>query len=214
MLGKIQPAFFPHVFGPRGDAAARRRRGARAVRASSPREIRAATGRDLTPEQVAEGFIDIAVGNMANAIKRISVQRGHDVTRYTLVRVRRRRRAARLPGRRRARHDAGLRPPARRRAVRLRHGPRGPDGDARGVGRAPSRGRRDGRARRDARRGSAPTRVQDLRSQGVAPDRIRVVRRVHLRYEGTDTALIVAAGDARGDAGARSTRSTASATRS
>jgi hypothetical protein len=40
--------------------------------------------RHLSPEQVAEGYIDIAVGNMAEAIKRISVQRGHDVTRYTL----------------------------------------------------------------------------------------------------------------------------------
>ncbi len=68
-----------------------------------------------------------------------------------LVRVRRRRRAARVPGRRRARHDADLRPPARRRAVRVRHGPRGPDGDARGIGREASRGRRDGRARRHAR---------------------------------------------------------------
>src|SRR4029077_20311928 len=37
-----------------------------------------------TPEEVAEGFVDIAVGNMANAIKQISVQRGHDVTAYTL----------------------------------------------------------------------------------------------------------------------------------
>ena len=47
-------------------------------------EIGGATGDARTPEQVAEGFIDIAVGNMANAIKHISVQRGHDVTEYTL----------------------------------------------------------------------------------------------------------------------------------
>ena len=47
-------------------------------------EIRGATGDARTPEQVAEGFVDIAVGNMANAIKQISVQRGHDVTEYTL----------------------------------------------------------------------------------------------------------------------------------
>ncbi len=84
MLGKIQPAFFPRVFGPRGDEAldARRRRGAGSPR--SPREIERATGTAHAPEAVAEGFVDIAVGSMANAIKKISVARGYDVTRYTL----------------------------------------------------------------------------------------------------------------------------------
>jgi 5-oxoprolinase (ATP-hydrolysing) len=48
-------------------------------------EVRKATGRDMTPEQLAEGFLEIAVGNMAEAIKRISVQRGHDVTDYALT---------------------------------------------------------------------------------------------------------------------------------
>ena len=156
MVGKIQPAFFPHVFGPRGDQAL----DAEVVRerfAELAAGIRAETGRDLSPEQVAEGYIDIAVGNMAEAIKRISVQRGHDVTKYTLS----------VFGGAGGQHacrvadalgdDADLRPPARRRAVRLRHGSRGPDGDARGIGRAPSRARR--RWTRSARRstGSAPT---------------------------------------------------------
>ena len=110
------------------------------------------------------------------------------------VGLRRRRRPARLRGRRRARHDAGLRPPARRRAVRLRHGPRRPDGDARGS--RSSAASRPTRWTRSARRstGSAPTPSQDLQSQGVAASRIRVVRRAHLRYDGTDTALIVPAG--------------------
>ena len=48
-------------------------------------EIRQATGIQKTPQQVAEGFLQIAVANMANAIKFISVQRGHDVTEYTLA---------------------------------------------------------------------------------------------------------------------------------
>ena len=47
-------------------------------------EVEEATGRALTPEQLADGYLDIAVGNMAEAIKRISIQRGHDVTQYTL----------------------------------------------------------------------------------------------------------------------------------
>jgi 5-oxoprolinase (ATP-hydrolysing) len=84
MLGKIQPAFFPKVFGPRGDEAL----DADVVRekfAALAGEIGAATGRAQSPEAVAEGFLSIAVANMANAIKFISVQRGHDVTEYTLA---------------------------------------------------------------------------------------------------------------------------------
>ena len=57
---------------------------------------RRATGATRTPEEVAEGFLRIAVANMANAIKQISVQRGYDVTEYTLL-LRRRGRPARLP---------------------------------------------------------------------------------------------------------------------
>ena len=84
MLGKIQPAFFPKVFGPRGgeplDAGA-----VRDKFAAFAKEIASATGTAQTPVQVAEGFLHIAVANMANAIKFISVQRGHDVTEYTLA---------------------------------------------------------------------------------------------------------------------------------
>ncbi len=83
MVGKIQPAFFPSVFGPNGDAPL----DADVVRmkfAALAAEIEAATGIARSPEQVADGFIDIAVGSMANAIKKISVSRGYDVTRYAL----------------------------------------------------------------------------------------------------------------------------------
>ncbi|WP_460275199.1 hydantoinase B/oxoprolinase family protein [Celeribacter sp. ULVN23_4] len=82
-LGKLSPDHFPHVFGPEGnepldfDAT---RRGFEALTA----EINAATGQSLSPEEVAEGFLKIAVDNMANAIKKISVERGHDVSQYTL----------------------------------------------------------------------------------------------------------------------------------
>src|SRR5438309_7616950 len=83
MLGKSQPGFFPSVCGPDGrmplDEAV-----VRAGFSVLAEEIRRATGDTRSPEQVAEGFIEIAVGNMAEAIKKISVQRGHDVTEYTL----------------------------------------------------------------------------------------------------------------------------------
>ncbi|HEX7466651.1 MAG TPA: hydantoinase/oxoprolinase family protein, partial [Usitatibacter sp.] len=84
MLGKIQPAFFPKVFGPGGDEAL----DAEVVRekfAELSMQIATATARPQTREAVAEGYIRIAVANMANAIKFISVQRGHDVTEYTLA---------------------------------------------------------------------------------------------------------------------------------
>jgi 5-oxoprolinase (ATP-hydrolysing) len=83
MVGKIQPALFPKVFGPRGDEAL----DAEIVTQkfmTLAHEIEAATHIKRTPESIAEGFIDIAVGNMANAIKKISLARGYDVTRYTL----------------------------------------------------------------------------------------------------------------------------------
>ncbi|WIT10994.1 hydantoinase B/oxoprolinase family protein [Paucibacter sediminis] len=83
LLGKIQPAHFPHVFGPRADAAldlAAARRGFEALAA----QIGAATGRGSSAEEVAAGALQIAVASMANAIKRISVARGYDVTGYTL----------------------------------------------------------------------------------------------------------------------------------
>jgi 5-oxoprolinase (ATP-hydrolysing) len=83
MVGKILPAHFPKLFGPGADLALDRE----AVHAGFARlagEIQAATGDARTPEQVAHGFIEIAVANMANAIRRISVQRGYDVSRYVL----------------------------------------------------------------------------------------------------------------------------------
>ncbi len=83
MVGKIDPALFPHVFGPQGneplDAEA-----VRAGFAALADEVNAVTGGRRTPEEIAEGFLRIAVENMANAIKHISVQRGYDVTGYTL----------------------------------------------------------------------------------------------------------------------------------
>ncbi len=78
MLGKLQPDLFPPIFGPAQneplDAGAVRKRFA---------ELAARIG-GRTPEEVAEGFLRVAVENMANAIKKISVERGHDVTAYTL----------------------------------------------------------------------------------------------------------------------------------
>ncbi|SER35305.1 hydantoinase B/oxoprolinase family protein [Sphingobium sp. YR768] len=84
MLGKIQPDVFPSLFGPNGDqpldsAAVEARFAAICA------QVKEETGRGLTAREAAQGFIAVAVASMANAIKRISVARGHDVARYTLA---------------------------------------------------------------------------------------------------------------------------------
>ncbi len=83
LVGKIQPRHFPAIFGPNGDEPLD---GGVVERkfADLAGEISRATGEALSPRAVAEGFLRIAVANMANAIKQVSVQKGHDVTRFAL----------------------------------------------------------------------------------------------------------------------------------
>ncbi|MEA2974854.1 MAG: hypothetical protein QOF19_374, partial [Alphaproteobacteria bacterium] len=77
MAGKLIPDFFPKIFGSAQD---------QPIDADAVRDAFAALAAkvDRAPEEIADGFITIAVENMANAIKKVSVQRGYDVTRYTL----------------------------------------------------------------------------------------------------------------------------------
>ncbi|PMS18194.1 5-oxoprolinase [Trinickia dabaoshanensis] len=83
MLGRVQPAHFPHVFGPNGnlplDAAIVRQKFE-----ALAKTVREDSGREMSPEALAEGFLAVAVDNMAQAIKAISVERGHDVADYAL----------------------------------------------------------------------------------------------------------------------------------
>ncbi len=79
MVGKLQPEFFPKVFGINGDLPLN----AEVVRQKF-NQLVAEIGNNRTPEQVAAGFLAIAVEKMANAIKKISLQRGYDVSGYTL----------------------------------------------------------------------------------------------------------------------------------
>ena len=79
LLGKLQPDLFPPVFGPNADQPL----DVDTVRAKF--EVLASEiGGEMSVEELAEGFLRIAVENMANAIKKISVQRGYDVTKYTM----------------------------------------------------------------------------------------------------------------------------------
>ncbi|OKJ71476.1 hydantoinase B/oxoprolinase family protein [Streptomyces sp. CB02460] len=84
MLGRIRPAHFPAVFGPDGDQPL----DADLVRErfeELAEEVARATGTKRTAAETAAGFLEIAVLSMANAVKKISVQRGHDITRYALT---------------------------------------------------------------------------------------------------------------------------------
>jgi 5-oxoprolinase (ATP-hydrolysing) len=83
LLGRIQPESFPRVFGPGGDEPLAREVVVELFQQLAER-VCAATGRPSTAEAMAEGFLQIAVQSMANAIKKISVARGYDVTDYTL----------------------------------------------------------------------------------------------------------------------------------
>jgi 5-oxoprolinase (ATP-hydrolysing) len=84
MLGRLNPDFFPKVFGPNGDLPLDRDAVIGRFDELAKR-ISTATGKNRQPEEVAEGFLKIAVANMANAIKEISIQRGYDVSQYTLA---------------------------------------------------------------------------------------------------------------------------------
>ena len=79
MVGKLKPSFFPKIFGPHNDEPL----DDEATR-SAFADLADDIGDGRSPEEVADGFLRIAVENMANAIKKISVQRGYDVTEYAL----------------------------------------------------------------------------------------------------------------------------------
>jgi len=189
MLGKIQPKFFPPVFGPGGDEPL----DAEVVRRKFTQlanEIKQATGNARTPEQVAEGYVDIAVGNMANAIKQISVQRGHDVTEYTLC----------CFGGAGGQHACLVADALGMTQVFIH--PLAGVLSAYGMGLADLTAMREQAVEVKLDQGNlnllgetleklaAPAKDEILR-QGIAPERVRIVRRVHLRYDGTDSALVV-----------------------
>ena len=194
-LGKLQPAFFPAVFGPRGDE---RLDGAVVAErfAALAAEIERATGVVRSPEQVAEGFIDIAVGSMANAIKKISVARGYDVTRYTLH----------CFGGAGGQHACRVADALGMERIFVH--PLAGVLSAYGMGLADQTVMRQAAIEQPLDEASSDIDVRlavlsqearvELEGQGVATERIVVHRRVHLRYEGTDSALVVPFADAAG----------------
>jgi 5-oxoprolinase (ATP-hydrolysing) len=188
MVGKLIPDFFPRIFGPGQDAPL----DAEAVRAAFA-VLAKDIGDGRTPEQVADGFIKIAVENMANAIKKISVQRGYDVTRYALN----------CFGGAGGQHACLVADALGMTSVLIH--PFSSLLSAYGMGLADIRSVRQQAVEQpfdEKVRGTlekvahqlADVAAHEVAEQGVAPEKIKVHVRTHIRYAGTDTALIVDAG--------------------
>jgi 5-oxoprolinase (ATP-hydrolysing) len=193
MLGRIQPEFFPHVFGPSGDAPLDRA----IVEAQFEKlaaEVSEASSTRVTAASVADGCRRIAIANMVNAIKFISVQRGYDVTHYTLA----------CFGGAGGQHACSIADELGMKRVYIH--PLAGVLSAFGMGLADitamhesaferplapeSRADLERELDRLAERASA-----EVHAQGVPADQIEVLRRVHLKYQGTDTALVVDVAD-------------------
>jgi 5-oxoprolinase (ATP-hydrolysing) len=187
MVGKLMPEFFPKIFGPDQNLP---------LDARTVHEKFAALAKEIggkKPEEVADGFIKIAIENMANAIKKISVQRGYDVTRYALN----------CFGGAGGQH-ACLVADALGMTKVLIH-PFSSLLSAYGMGLADIRATRQqaieedfgakalASLKREGARLGADAKAE-VAGQGVAAASIKVHVRAHIRYAGTDTALVVDAG--------------------
>jgi 5-oxoprolinase (ATP-hydrolysing) len=194
MLGRLHPDYFPKVFGPNGDQPLDRDIVIAKFQALAT-EIGKSTGKEQRPEDVAEGFLDIAVANMANAIKEISIQRGYDVTHYALA----------CFGGAGGQHACRVADALGMTRIFLH--PLAGVLSAYGMGLADMRAIRHKTV--ETPLGDAMTAFLDteldamaqsagaeIEGQGIAPGKIQVLRQVHVKYAGTDAPLITAFGTA------------------
>jgi 5-oxoprolinase (ATP-hydrolysing) len=189
MLGRIQPAHFPTVFGPGGDQPLDD--GLVRLRfADLAERIRAETGDERSPEEVAEGYLRIAVANIANAVKRISVQKGHDVTEYVLTTF----------GGAGGQHACAVADSLGIRTVLVP--PMAGVLSALGMGLADTTAMREQSVETRLDADAMPKIMEvaealdsaartELLDEGVPTERITATRRAHLRYDGTDTTVPV-----------------------
>ena len=192
LLGRIQPDYFPKVFGTRGDAPLDAEI-TKTLFTQLSEQITAATGDDRGPEQVAAGFVEIAVANMANAIKKISVQRGYDVTEYVLN----------VFGGAGGQHACAVADALGMTRVLIH--PLAGVLSAYGIGLADVIAMRERAVEApltaDLLKGlpgtTGPLEQEaraEVQAEGANARRITATHRVHLRYQGTDTAVIVPVG--------------------
>jgi 5-oxoprolinase (ATP-hydrolysing) len=189
MLGRIVPEFFPKVFGPDADQALDDAVVRQKFEALT-QEIKAATGDTRSAEEVAQGFRMIAVENMANAIKKISTQRGYDVTEYTLC----------CFGGAGGQHACDIADTLGMTKIFLH--PLAGVLSAYGMGLADVRALRERAVERQLDDGLmtelesllgelAEDARKEIAAQDLSAQRIEVLKRVHLRYQGTDSAMVV-----------------------
>lgn len=197
MAGKLLPDFFPAIFGPNQDQPL----DVDTVRQKFA-ELAAEIGDGRSPEEVADGFIRIAVANMVEAIKKISVQRGYDVTRYALN----------CFGGAGGQHACLVADALGMKSILLH--PMSGLLSAYGMGLADIRSTRQKAlgVPLDAAAPAAMTALgkelqgecqPELVAQGVEAGKIKTVLRAHIRYAGTDTLLAVEALFPQGDDVAR-----------
>ena len=190
MLGKIQPNYFPAIFGTAGDEKLDLETVVRMFSDMAER-VSSAQGKTVNPEDVAEGFLRIAVENMANAIKKISLQRGYDVTEYTLN----------CFGSAAGQHACLVADSLGMESIFLH--PLAGVLSAYGMGLAEIRVLREGQVSVEFveetvekeieayRQPLVDSACRAAREQGVEEKNISVVCKVHIRYQGTDTSLPV-----------------------
>jgi 5-oxoprolinase (ATP-hydrolysing) len=192
LLGRIQPDHFPRVFGEQGDQPLDSDI-TKAKFTELSEQIAADTGDTRGPEEVASGFVEIAVANMANAIKKISVQRGYDVTEYVLN----------VFGGAGGQHACAVADALGMTRVLIH--PLAGVLSAYGIGLADIIAMREQAVEAPLTReslenlpGTLDPLERDARAEvtaeGVPPERITAAHRAHLRYQGTDTAVIVPVG--------------------
>ncbi|MFB2895345.1 hydantoinase B/oxoprolinase family protein [Aerosakkonemataceae cyanobacterium BLCC-F50] len=189
MVGKLQAQFFPAVFGIEGNLPLDEKI-VRQKFAQLATEISEKTGSFSTPEQVASGFLAIAIDKMATAIKKISVQRGYDVTEYTLC----------CFGGAGGQHACLIAEALGMKQIFIH--PYAGVLSAYGIGLADLRSLKEKAVELQLNEDAIPTLTEILNSlsaesqgeiiaQGVDNSSIQVLCKTHLRYEGTDSAIIV-----------------------
>ena len=194
MLGRLDARFFPQSFGPNADEPLDE--GIVQIEFKKfAREVNRATAQAQSAEDIAEGFLRIAVENMANAIKEISVQRGYDVTAYTLT----------CFGGAGGQHACLVADALGMTRIFLH--PFAGVLSAYGMGLADIRALREEAIEaelnaalisrlKSALEGIDKEAADELRTQGLEPDQITVEHKVHVRYGGSDTPIVVAFGSA------------------
>ena len=193
MLGRISSKFFPNVFGPKGNEGLDTEL-VQSKFSELAQTIGTQTGVGTTSEDVALGFRKIAIENMANAIKKISTQRGYDITRYTLN----------CFGGAGGQHACDIADTLGMKRIFIH--PLAGVLSAYGLGLADLRSMREQSIEKPLTQGlilqlrhqlsqMANEAKEEVKRQGYDGSDVMVINRVHVRYDGSDTSLIIEYGD-------------------